>query len=159
VARRSLFAVTTCFLVGGEEELVRGDDVLLGLDGLADRGARRLLAADQLDEDLDLGIVDDLGGARGEELRVDLDQAPLLRLAHGDLLHDHAGAEALFDRGGVVPEELQHPRADVSEAEEADAELSHGRTVAPSASPCQTGDFLLTDGSGRYSAANSQGRT
>ena len=52
--------------VGGEQLLVGGDDRLARLQGGEDEGAGRLDAADDLDDQVDVGVGDDAGGVVGE---------------------------------------------------------------------------------------------
>src|SRR5262249_9555847 len=112
--------------VHGEEELVGGDHVPAALDGARDVAPRRVLAADELDHHLHRRVVDRRLDAGSDHLPVDLDEASLLGLLHRDLADDDARAEARLDGLAVVLEELDHARAHVAEAEEADADFTHG---------------------------------
>ena len=53
----------------GQELLVAGDDRLAGLERAEDQLAGRLDAADELDDDVDVGIVDDRPRVGGEDAR------------------------------------------------------------------------------------------
>ena len=114
--------------VRGEQRLVGGDDVLAACDGVEHVGARRLLAADELEDDVDLGIGDHRLRIGGDQRGRDVDEARLLGLAHGDAADgDGRAAQTLTDRFGVIGQELDDARADVAEAQEADGNRTHDR--------------------------------
>ncbi|TMC62309.1 MAG: hypothetical protein E6J17_06925 [Chloroflexi bacterium] len=52
----------------GEQVLVRRHDRLAGGERRRDKGASRLLAADQLDDDVDPRVRDDVGGSVGQQV-------------------------------------------------------------------------------------------
>ena len=57
--------------VMGDDVLVRGDDRLAGAERRRDQGVGRLVAAHQLDDDVDLGVGDEVGRRVGQEVRRD----------------------------------------------------------------------------------------
>jgi hypothetical protein len=79
--RRLEEQVDACLLGGieqldadvGQQLLVRRDDRLAGSEGGGDQLSRRLDAADDLDDEIDVWIGDDSRSVVGEQRRVDLD--------------------------------------------------------------------------------------
>ncbi len=113
-ARKDLGAVP------GEKRLVGRDDVLAGIDRLEHQLARRRVAADQLDHDVDVGTLDHepRGGDDLDALERDLALlGEILRARDPD--HDLA-AGAARDLLAVAAQHLDGAAADRPEAEETD---------------------------------------
>ena len=112
--------------VNGEQRLVGGDDVLAGGDRGQQVLARGLVAADELEHDLDLGIGEHGFDVGGDQRRRHVDETRLVRFADDDLLDlDGGAAEALANGVGVIGEQLHDAGADITEAEQADGNLAH----------------------------------
>ena len=115
----------------GHDDLVCRDDVLAGLDRALDVRPHRLVAARDLHHDLDPGIVQDLVGVGGQQVRRDVDRTSFGDLADEDLL------QAQLDAGPAreLRTPREHPlgdlRADGAEADQADVERAGLRHLRP----------------------------
>ena len=122
--------------VQGDEGLVGGDDVLAALDRGQHQLARRIGAADELDDDVDRGVLD-------ERARVAVHGDALGRagprprgVAHRRAHHLDGAARAAGDLVGVATQHRHGAAADRAEAEQADPHGAHQRappTAAPAA--------------------------
>ena len=72
--------------MGRQERLVGRHDVLLAAHGLDEKGARRLVAAHQLNDDIDFRVPDDLQGVCRQQGRIDGDGPCRRNVEIGDLL-------------------------------------------------------------------------
>ena len=114
----------------GQQLLVRGDDRLAAGQRGGDQLAGRLDAADDLDDDVDVGIGDDVVGVAGQHAGRQVDVTVARQVADGDAgdleLHARAGLD-LLGLGGDQPDERG---TDVAAAEDPDADLLvyHGRS-------------------------------
>ena len=112
--------------VPGHHDLVGGDDMLAGLDRALHVRAHRLVTARHLDDDLDLGVVEDIGGVGRQDVGRDLDRAALAYITDEHL------AQAELDPRATrkLRTPRQHPigdlRADGAKADEADVEGAGG---------------------------------
>ena len=107
----------------GEQLLVGGDHRLAAGERGGDQLAGRLDAADDLDDDVDVGIGDDVVGVAGEHTGRQLDVALPGEVAHGDArdLERHAGAG--LDLLGLGRDQPDERRADVAASEDPDADV------------------------------------
>ena len=119
--------------------LLAGDDRLAGLEGgVEDQLAGRLDAADELDDHVDVGVVDDAGGVVGEHALGEGDGPLLGQAAHGDrgdlerrpvrAAMSSAGCDQL-DQGGAHVAAPQHPHPDGSSAHRRGAREPSAPTV------------------------------
>ena len=90
----------------GEELLVPGDDRFAGLECVKDELACRLDAADDLDHEIDIGVVHDRCGVGREQRLVDGDWTILRDRAHGDAGDLEVEPGALRDVGTASVDEL-----------------------------------------------------
>ena len=113
----------------GEQLLVGRDDRLAAGEGGGDQLAGRLDAADHLDDEVDVGVGDDVVGVAGEDAGGELDVAVAGEVAHGDPgdLEAHAGAG--LDLLGLLGDQADERAADVAAAEHADADVSTVHTA------------------------------
>ena len=110
----------------GEQRLVRGDDVLAAPDGLEDHRARRVDAADELDDDVDRRIVQHHVGVVGEDSLFELHASRLLLVLHRDAFDDERHAEALAHLIGVAREHVEDAAPDRAHPQHSD----HDRSAA-----------------------------
>src|SRR5262249_28748395 len=103
---------------GGEEHLVGGDHAFFGVDGAANVVVRRLLAAHHLDDDVDVGVLEDFVGVGGEERAVAFGDAIFDQVAHQHLLHAQGRADTGRQTSGVGGEQAHDAATDRSAAEE-----------------------------------------
>jgi hypothetical protein len=89
------------------------------LDGARDVRARRILAAHHLDDEIDRGIVEDVGGVGREEAPVALGDAILVEIADEDPADLERSRGALAEVARVVGEQAEDAAADGAAAEEA----------------------------------------
>ena len=108
----------------GEQRLVGGDHRLAGGER---RGEDRLhrRAAGDLDDDVDVGIADQVERPIGERNAGGERPAILGQVAHGDPRHAEAHAVAIGDGGVLALDHLEQPAADGAAADHADAQLAH----------------------------------
>ena len=98
----------------GEQLLVAGDHGLAGLEGGEDQLAGRFHPADELDHEVDVGVVDDAGRVGGEEVGREGDRARLGEVAHRDPGDLEAQARAGLDGGALRADQLHQWSADVA---------------------------------------------
>ena len=112
----------------GEQLLVGGDDRLAAGQRRRDQLAGRLDAADDLDDEVDVGVGDDVVGVAGEHARTELDVAVARQVAHGDPGDLQLDAGARLDLLGLGGHEADEGAADVAASEDPDANqvLCHG---------------------------------
>ena len=109
-----------------EQLLVRGDNRLAVLECREDQLARRLDAADDLDDEVDRRILDDFRGVAGEQALGDRHGALTRQVAHGDTCDLEAQARASLDGSRALFDEPDERAADVATTEDADADgLAH----------------------------------
>ena len=108
--------------VGGEQRLVGGDDVGARVHGELEVGARRLEAADQLDDDV--GTEDQRLGVGGDQVLRDVGGALRLRVAHGDTHQLEAGADAAGEFVAVLEQQGCHLGSHGSGAEDGDTQVA-----------------------------------
>jgi hypothetical protein len=118
--------------MGGDELLVGGDDRLAAHQRLDDEAAGGLDAADDLDHDVDVGVVDHGGGVVGEAASRQR-QSPILgEVVDRDArdLERHAGPG--LDHVGVVVDEAHERATHVTAAEQSDPYRTFHRPQSPS---------------------------
>ena len=106
--------------VHGEQSLVRRHDVLAATDRLEHEAPRRLVAADELQHDVDVGIGQQAAGiprqpdaaGRNATLRVEIEV--------GDGRHDDRPSRAPCDLRPMRAQQLHHPGADRAKADQPD---------------------------------------
>src|SRR5665648_1280017 len=107
-----------------QQLLVGGHHVLAGAQRAELEVERRADAADELHDDVDLGVLEDVFEARREQRRVEAWRGESrVLLEHALEIHLLAGREG--DVLGVVGQQLADPGADGAVAEESDAYLVH----------------------------------
>ena len=109
----------------GEQRLVGGDHVLAARDGRQHQLLRARLAADQLDDDVDVGLRDDRAGSATSSMPSSATARGFGEVAgrgHGD--HDLA-AGAARDLLAVAAQHLDGAAADGSQAQQAHADRFH----------------------------------
>ncbi len=109
----------------GEQLLVAGDDRLARLEGGEDQVPRRLDAADELDDQVDVGVVDDRAGIIGEAIGGEGDGSPLGEVAHGDAGDVEVKAGAGGDGGPLGGDQLDERRADVAAPQHTHPDVVH----------------------------------
>ncbi len=110
------------FPVDRQQRLVGGDDVLALGHRLEQEPLGRIVAPDQLDDDVDRGLVDDLAGVRGEDPGGQRDAAVGCEVEVRDLHQGERDAEALADHAGIGREDLGHASPDGAEPDQADCD-------------------------------------
>jgi hypothetical protein len=120
-----------------QQRLVGRDHMLAGGNGFHHQGLGDAVAADQLDDDVDVGVGND-GAAVGHHLHVGADDAAgALGVQvghHGDL---DAAAGAAADLCLVAGQHLEGAAADGADAEQADLDGLHGRVFLQVQSECR----------------------
>ena len=108
-----------------EQRLVCGDDVLAGLDRVHHQHARDAIAADQLDDDVDLGMRDHLA-AIGHDLHLVADDAAgALGVQVGNHRDLDAATGAPADLFLISPQHVERAAAHGADAEQADLDGFH----------------------------------
>ena len=102
-------------------------------ESIEDVGARRLDAADEFDDYVDLRVVQDRRDVCGLKARLYGDVALACEVADEHTLDLDAGAEARLDRSPIISEETQAAGADVAEAEHTEDDPSHDSRTLTSA--------------------------
>ena len=125
--------------VMGEQRLVGGDHMLPGTEGGLDRVlGDALLAADQLDEGVDLGIAGELNRIGDEAKTGNVDIAVLVPIERGDGHDLDRPPDALAKVGAALGKEPQDPASDRAEPGEPEFQrLSHLRIRASSSPSTQ----------------------
>src|SRR2546422_2200605 len=99
--------------------------MLAALERARDVAARRLLAAEQLDDHFDLRIAEDRLRVGRQQGAVDA-LGPLLGgVAHQRALDDYLGAERLRDPVALARQDREHAAADRADPEDADVDPTH----------------------------------
>ena len=111
--------------VRAEQCLVRGHDVLAIAQRLHHVCARGLQAAHHLDDDADVGIVEDVGGIRGLPRGRQLRRTPCPGMAQEHALDRDASPDPLGDRVLILLEDAYDAATDVPRAEQADGDAAH----------------------------------
>ena len=109
----------------GEQLLVGRDHRLAAGESCRDQLACGLDAADDLDDEVDVGIRDDAIRVAGEHAGAELDVALTRQVAHGDAGDVEAEPGAGLDLLGLVADEPDEGGADVAAPEDTDADLAH----------------------------------
>src|SRR5579875_968628 len=104
--------------VAREQRLVRGNDVLAGAKRTQDQTARRLIAAEQLHYDIDVGALDERGSIARDEPRSDAEFAIRLEAAIGDADQVKRRPELLAQQLPISPQQLDHAAADGAASEQ-----------------------------------------
>ena len=109
-----------------EQRFVGGHHVLAGGHRAQDEGARRLEPPDQLDHDLDRGVVEHAGGIldHGQPREVEAVSGPR-EVGVGDGRQGEPGPRALFQHLPVGLQDLDHTAADRAEPEQPDLDVAH----------------------------------
>ena len=109
-----------------EEGFVAGDDDFFGSESGADEFVSLGGAADEFDDDLDVGIGDEGAPVGGEEFGGDGDVAGAGEVADGDFFDLDISPGALGDEGAVAVEVFIDARSDVAETGETDLDDTRG---------------------------------
>ena len=110
----------------GEQLLVAGDHRLARLQGGEDEVAGGFDAADQLDHEVDPGVVDDRSGVVGEPVRREADGTGLGEVAHGDACHLEVKTGAGGDGGLLGTDQLDEGCTHVAAPQHTHSHLVHG---------------------------------
>ncbi len=110
-----------------QQRLVGRDHVLAALDGRQGDPAGHVVAADQLHDDLHLGVVQQPFAVRVEAHAREIHAPVRLQVQVGDAHQSQREAQALRDHLGVLLQHLHHPGADGAQADQTDADgvLAH----------------------------------
>ena len=111
--------------VYGQQCLVGRDHVLPVGNGLHDQGFRQVVAADQFDDDVDLGIVDDQIRVIDDPARAGDERFGARYVAHGDGDDFNAAARAALDFFLVALQDAERAVTDVAQAQQADLDGFH----------------------------------
>ena len=125
--------------MNGEHRFVRGHNGLAPPDGAEDVRPGVPDAADELDEDLHLGIVDEGVAVRAQPFRWNAGGALAVRAPVGDPVDPQPHAQAAANERLLRGEEVHHPLPHGAEAHDADANFVHGF-------PCRAAAPRLADG-------------
>ena len=101
----------------GHERLVGGDHVLAGTQGAEHHVARGGGAADQLDDDIDLGVVDDVVEVLGEQVE-HAARLSLFGIARAHAHHFHVDAQVALEILAMVAQDVQAAAADGARSHE-----------------------------------------
>jgi len=104
-----------------QQLLVGGDDRLAVIERGEDQLAGRFDAADRFDDDVDVGVADDVVGIAREHAVGQVHLAPRGEVADGDALDGEVETGAVENGGALRLDEPDQRRADVAAAEYADA--------------------------------------
>ena len=99
------------------ERLVGGDHVLTRAQGAEHHVARSGGAADQLDDDIDLGVVDDVVEVLGEQVQ-HAARLGLLGIARAHAHHFHVDAQVALEILAMVAQDIQAAAADGARSHE-----------------------------------------
>ena len=110
------------FLVGRHDRLARGQCT-------EDEASRRLDPADQLDDDVDVGIGDHIVDPGRQDAGREGDGAGRRDVQIGDLAEAQRSAESVRDEAGVLHQEPGGPGPDRPEADDPDADRLHHVTL------------------------------
>lgn len=110
----------------GEEGFVAGDDDFFGAESGADEFVGLRGSADEFDDDLDVGICDEVAPVGGEEVGGDVDVAGAGEIADSDFFDLDISPGALGDEGAVAVEVFVDARSDVAETGETDLDNTRG---------------------------------
>ena len=102
---------------GGHERLVGSDHVLAGTQGAEHHVARGGGAADQLDDDIDLGVVDDVVEVLSEQVQ-HAARLSLLGIARAHSHHFHVDAQMTLEVLAMVAQDVQAAAADGARSHE-----------------------------------------
>ena len=102
---------------GGHERLVGGDHVLAGAQRTKNHVARDGGTADQLDDDIDLGVVDDVVEIFGEQVQHAV-RLSLLGVARAHAHHFHVDAQMALEVLAMVAQDVQAAAADGARSHE-----------------------------------------
>src|SRR5581483_10664224 len=115
----------------GEQRLVGGDNTCPALERAQQEAARRLDAADDLDDDVHVVSRDERCCVGGEQARVDRKVAVTLRTSYGDTDELEPRADASREIGLVGVQQTHDLAADHTAAEQCDAEpIAHAMSSA-----------------------------
>ena len=108
----------------GDQMLVGGDHVLAVGNRLHHQLARGFQAADQLDHDVDIGVVDHVEGI-GRQRQVARQRLRFIEVAHRGTQHADFTPRAAGDFFGVAAQHGQRAAANRSQAQQADVDGFH----------------------------------
>ena len=111
----------------GEQSLVRRDHMLAGRQGVEHQPARGLGAADRLDDQVDLRVVEDAPGVGGQGLTRQGSLPSAGKIAHQSGLDDDRPARPASDPIGLLVQQPGHARADRSQPQQTHPHRRHGR--------------------------------
>ncbi len=113
------------FAVFSHQRLVGGHDMLAVFDGFQDKRASRLIAPDQLDNDIDVRGRQHLVGIGGEHALFDLHPAIGDDIEVGNARKFHRSTEAISHQLGVLLKNLNDTRTDGAEPKQSYLNLFH----------------------------------
>ena len=118
--------------LGEDRRPVLGQECLVGRDHVLARGQRRqhelqrrLRPSHRLDDDVDLGIVDQSRRIGGQSDAVKPDVSRLFQVAHGRPCPADPPARAAGDPVGVIGQQPRDPGSDRPQADHADGDVVH----------------------------------
>ncbi|MNT49443.1 hypothetical protein D3C72_1862980 [compost metagenome] len=94
-------------------------------NGLHHQGFRQVVAADQFDDDVDLGIVDDQMRVVDDLAAAGDERFGARHVAHGDGDHFNAAASAALDFFLVAFQDAERAVTDIAQAQQADLDGFH----------------------------------
>ena len=106
-----------------QQSLIGGDHMLALGHGFEQKSLRRIISSDQLDHDIDLGIVKNLSRVGREEIARKWNSAIGGDIEIGDLSQLKGNAETATDSSGVVREDLGDPAADGAKADQSNCNM------------------------------------
>ena len=110
----------------GEQGFVAGDDDFFGAESGADEFVSLGGATDEFNDDLDVGIGDEVAPVGGEEVGGDVDVAGAGEIADSDFFDLDISPGALGDEGAVAVEVFVDSSSDVAETGETDLDDTRG---------------------------------
>ena len=110
----------------GEQGFVAGDDDFFGAESGADEFVSLGGATDEFNDDLDVGIGDEVAPVGGEAFGGDVDVAGAGEIADSDFFDLDISPGALGDEGAVAVEVFVDARSDVAETGETDLDDTRG---------------------------------
>jgi hypothetical protein len=103
-----------------DDRLVRGDDRLAGTERGGDERPSGFEAAHELDDDIRVGVSDEVGGRVGQQECRDSVRSRPLDVPHGHGGHDQRAAVGGHQAIRVVEEAVQHGAPDRASTEDGD---------------------------------------
>ena len=106
-----------------QQGLIGGYHMLALAHGFEQKALRRIIPSDQLDHDVDLGIIKNLSRVGRQEIARKRDSAIGGDIEIGDLSQFKGNAETATDSRGVVREDLGNPAADGAKADQSNCNM------------------------------------